>query len=57
MMTTEMRKVVEELEEMMCEKNMELCEVCAMCPYAQRCEAEELLWGCSCWETSMGADL
>ena len=32
-------------------------EVCARCPYADRCGQDELYWGCSCWEESMGEDL
>ena len=57
MMTREMREVTGRLDDMMIEQGMELEQVCAMCPYRERCEAEQLFWGCGCWETSMGADL
>ena len=33
------------------------CSGCADCPFHVQCEKEELWWGCSVWEESMGEDL
>jgi hypothetical protein len=30
---------------------------CEVCPFADKCDAEELYWGCSVWEDEMGDDL
>ena len=34
-----------------------VCSGCEDCPFAERCEHEELWWGCSVWEEEMGEDL
>lgn len=34
-----------------------VCSGCADCPFHAQCEEEELWWGCSVWEESMGEDL
>lgn len=49
--TEEMRKVMWDLEERFGEQG------CEHCPYRERCEAEELFFGCGVWETQMGEDL
>ena len=33
------------------------CSGCADCPFHEQCGEEELWWGCSVWEESMGEDL
>jgi len=56
----EMRVVDELVEAMFGEADLteEDCEsICAVCPFAARCGAEGLFWGCGVWEASMGADL
>ena len=32
-------------------------DYCEGCPYRDRCESEELFWGCGVWEDYMGEDL
>lgn len=37
-----------------------ICEeavYCERCPRRDRCESEELFWGCGVWEDLMGEDL
>jgi hypothetical protein len=34
-----------------------VCSGCADCPFHAQCGEEELWWGCSVWEESMGEDL
>ena len=63
MMKIEEMRVVDALvEEMFGEDGEELTaegcgSVCEVCPFADRCEKEELYWGCGVWETAMGEDL
>ena len=38
-------------------ENMCLEEICKHCPLSERCQKEELFWGCHFWENSMGDDL
>lgn len=60
-MTLEEMRVVDALVvEMFGEDELtpEDCEnVCEACPFADRCEKEELYWGCGVWEEMMGEDL
>ena len=62
-MTKEMRKaigtIIEEVAgEAWCGLTEEQCDaICEKCPYREQCEEEELYWGCSVWEESMGEDL
>ena len=32
-------------------------KICEVCPFANICGKEELYWGCTVWEYSMGDDL
>ena len=61
MMKIEEMRVVDALvEEMFGEDGLtvdDIEKVCAVCPFADRCEKEELYWGCGVWETAMGEDL
>lgn len=49
-------RVTGELAELV-EAGGDLEPACAQCPYADRCQQEELWWGCGAWEQSMGEDL
>jgi hypothetical protein len=49
--TKEMREVMWDLEERFGEQG------CEHCPYRERCQADELFWGCSVWELQIGEDL
>ena len=63
--TAEMRKTIDELMNAECggewweteltEQMLDNC--CAKCPFAARCQAEGLCYGCAVWEESMGEDL
>ena len=53
-MTTEMRNVIWNMMDAV-DYNPETA--CASCPFADRCQREELFWGCGVWEDQMGEDL
>lgn len=62
MMNTEMRNTVYAIyDEINTDENLTLEEVdrmtCARCPYADRCHAENLFYGCIVWEDEQDADL
>ena len=52
----EFYEVTGELAELV-EFGGDLDPACERCPYADRCQREELWWGCGAWEQSMGEDL
>ena len=44
-------------ERMEAEDFDEEIDYCEGCPYRDRCESEELFWGCGVWEDLQGEDL
>lgn len=62
MMTTEMMNVIDTMyANILTDETLSVDDACSMacaqCPYADRCHADELFYGCGVWEDSMGDDL
>ena len=56
MMMEEFREITDKLADLV-KYGGDIEPACERCPYEGRCSREELYWGCSAFEQSMGDDL